>query len=65
MEKAYNCLLLGVIHLDLFPTEKIEYIEIPGGWLKKKRERDTHEDLLSVNVLCYSCSCQGAKNRMK
>lgn len=57
MEKVYNCFLLGVIYLDLFFIEKIEYIEIFGGWLKKKRERDIYEDLLSVNVFCYFCLC--------
>lgn len=36
MGKAYNCLPLGVIHLDLFPTEKTEHIEFPGGWKKKE-----------------------------
>lgn len=62
MGKAYNCLPLRVIHLDLFPTEKTELIEFPGGWKKKEMSMG---DLLSVNVLWYSCSCHGVKNRMQ
>lgn len=60
--KAYNCLPLRVIHLNLFPTEKTELIEFPGGWKKKEMSMG---NLLSVNVLSYSCSCHGVKNRMQ
>lgn len=61
MGKAYNCLPLRVIHLDSFPTEKTDLIEFPGGWKKEI----SMGDLLSVNVLWYSCSCHEVKNRMQ